>query len=258
MAGVSTIALLERKTSLSRDLFSRYWRDVHGVMAARIPGFDSYIQYHVLPLLEAGSTSPEPFEGIAVVTYTNEANRQGLIESDITLHIHRDEQNVFRRALLYNLGEGACRALIEPGGEGGTTFFLTIPEGQSYDVAAATLRQAGAAAIRLHDLTGSDPGGWNDTDVDDGGAGRRFVAVLETGWASDEEAVSAIRAAIAASGGEIAAYRADERYVMVEHGRPTPLGFRGLDALRTIEDAGASNQLDPLVEKAVFGWPTEI
>jgi hypothetical protein len=41
---------------------------------------------------------------------------------------------------------------------------------------------------------------------------------------------------------------------MVENGRPTPLGFRGLDALRTIEEAGAINQLDPVVEKAVFGW----
>ena len=254
MAGVSTIALLERKTSISRDLFSRYWRDVHGIMAARIPGFDSYIQHHVMPLSEAGSTNPEPFEGIAVVTYTSEANRQGLIESEITPHIHRDEQNVFRRALLYNLGEGARRDLIEPGGAGGTPFFLTIPEGQSYETAAANLRGAGAAAIRLHDLAGADPGGWNDSDVDDGGSGRRFVAVLEVVWARDDDPLAAIRAVIAASGGTIAAYRTAERHVMVEHGRPTPLGFRGLDALLTIEEAEATNQLDPLVERAVFGW----
>ena len=121
MAGVSTIALLERKTSISRDLFSRCWRDVHGIMAARIPGFDSFIQHHGMPMSEVGSTSPEPFEGIAGVTYTSEANRQGLIESDITPHIHPDEQNVFRRALLYNLGEGEHRDLFEPSGEGGTT-----------------------------------------------------------------------------------------------------------------------------------------
>jgi hypothetical protein len=254
VAGVSTIALLERKTSISRDLFSRYWRDVHGVMAARIPGFDTYIQHHVMPLLDVGSTNPEPFEGIATVTYTCEANRQGLIESEITQHIHRDEQNVFRRALLYNLGEGERRDLIEPGSEAGTTFFLTIPEGQPYEAAAAKLRERGAVTIRHHDLTGGDPGGWNDTDVDDGGAGRLFVAVLEMVSTTDAATTSAIRAVVAASGGTIAAYRADERYVMVEHGRPTPLGFRGLDAVRTIEEAGAGNQLDQLVEKAVFGW----
>lgn len=203
MAGVSTIALLERKTSISRDLFSRCWRDVHGIMAARIPGFDSFIQHHVMPMSEVGSTNPEPFEGIAVVTYTSEANRQGLIESDITPHIQPDEQNVFRRALLYNLGEGERRDLFEPSGEGGT--------------------------------------------------GRLFVAVLETVWASNEEALTAIRAVVAASGGTIAAYRTGERYVMVEHGRPTALGFRGLDVLRTIEEAEATNQLDPVVERAVFG-----
>lgn len=254
MAGVSTIALLERKTTISRDLFSRYWRDIHGVMAARIPGFGSYIQHHVMPMLDVGSISPEPFEGIATVTYSSEANRQGLLESDITPHIHRDEQNVFRRALLYNLGEGERRDLGVPGGEGGTTYFLTIPEGQSCDFAAAVLRKAGAATVRLHDLTGGDPGGWNDTDVDDGGTGRLFVAVLEVVSASDEAMVAAISAAVAASGGAIAAYRTEECYIMVENDRPTPLGFRGLDAVRTIEEAAATNQLDPLIEKAVFGW----
>jgi hypothetical protein len=64
MVGVTTIALLERKPSLSRPLFTRYWRDVHGVMAARIPGFESYTQYHVTPMTNIGSEAIEPFEGI--------------------------------------------------------------------------------------------------------------------------------------------------------------------------------------------------
>ena len=42
---VSTIALLQRKDGLSDSLFSRYWRDVHGVLAARIPGFWSYTHF---------------------------------------------------------------------------------------------------------------------------------------------------------------------------------------------------------------------
>lgn len=255
MAGVSTIALLERKTTISRDLFSRYWRDVHGVMAARIPGFASYIQHHVTPMLEAGSTNPEPFEGIAIVNYTSEANRRGLMESAITPHIHRDEQNVFRRALLYNLGEGELKEFSGAGaaGEGGATFFLTIPHGHSCDGATDALLKAGGEAVRLFDLKSADPGGWNDTDVDAGGTGRTFVAVLEVVTINEAATLAAVRAAVAASGGAIAAYRTEERYVMVEHGRPTPLGFRGLDALRTIEEACAINQLDPVVEQAVFG-----
>lgn len=99
MVGVTTVALIERRRDISRDLFSRYWRDVHGVMAVRIPGFASYIQYHVTP---ASIHSP-PFEGIAIVTFAKEDDRQGLVTSEVTQHIHRDEQNVFRRAFLYNL-----------------------------------------------------------------------------------------------------------------------------------------------------------
>lgn len=71
MGKLTTIALLERKQGISRDLFSRYWRDVHGVMAARIPGFDSYVQHHVDPITDIGSRVVEPFEGIAVVTFAN-------------------------------------------------------------------------------------------------------------------------------------------------------------------------------------------
>ncbi len=251
MAGVSTVALLERKPGISRSLFSRYWRDIHGVMAARIPGFASYIQHHVTPLANVGSKDPEQFEGIAIVTYASEADRNGLIHSEITSHIHRDEQNVFRRALLYNLGAGESR--IELAGDGATRVFLVIPEGSDPAVTIAGLQAAGATAIEYHDLTGGDPGGWNDTDVDDGGKGRQFVAVIVSLWPDQPTALAGITKIVAASGGAIAAYLTDERYIMVENGRPTPLGLRGLDAVRTIEEAGAVNQLAHRVEDAIYG-----
>ena len=44
--------------------------------------------------------------------YLTEADRAGLIHSEVTQHIHRDEQNVFCRALLYNLGERASRIIL--------------------------------------------------------------------------------------------------------------------------------------------------
>jgi len=253
MAEVSTVALLERKPTISRDLFSRYWRDVHGVMAARIPGFGTYIQHHVSPLTDVGSVNPEPFEGIALVTYASEADRKGLIKSPITAHMHRDEQNVFRRALLYNLGEGKSRPVITSSDADEPQFFLVVPEGSDPDAVAAKLQTAGAAALDLHDLTGGDPGDWNATDVDDGGSGRRFVAVLMTRWAHEATARQAISTAVATSGGTLAAYRTDARHVMVKDGRPTPLGLRGLDALKTINEACAVNQLDHAVEDVIFG-----
>lgn len=45
----------------------------------------------------------------------------------------------------------------------------------------------------------------------------------------------------------------DATYVMVEAGRPTQLGLRGLDALKTIDEASAVNQLDDAVAAAIYG-----
>src|SRR3546814_16817584 len=108
-------------------------------MAARIPGFDSYTQNHVTPLTDVGSRDPEPFEGIAIVTFVDEAHRQGLVDSKLTRHIHRDEQNVFRRALLYNLGPGARRPLSgqTPTAGGVRTFLVdrnTVVSGKGVSV----------------------------------------------------------------------------------------------------------------------------
>ena len=44
---IATIALIEKKPALDRADFRDYWRDIHGVLAVRIPGFWTYTQYHL-------------------------------------------------------------------------------------------------------------------------------------------------------------------------------------------------------------------
>lgn len=244
MVGVTTVALLERKPGISRDLFSRYWRDVHGVMAARIPGFASYTQHHVTP----GSAASEPFEGIAIVTFANEEDRRGLATSAISGHIHRDEVNVFRRALLYNLAAGADEKIVS--GPSATDVFFVVPASVDPYRIAESVRNAGASCLTTYDLTSGDPAAWNETDVDDGGRGRRFVALVHAGWSDETPAARAIADACDLG---IAVFQLDETHVMVDRGRATPLGLRGLDMLRTIREAGADNQLDPAVERALYG-----
>ncbi len=239
MVGVSTIALIERKPDISRDLFTRYWRDVHGVMAARIPGFESYTQYHVTPV----STTAEPFEGIAIVTFAGEADRQGLATSEITKHIHRDEQNVFRRALLYNLDGAACRSTGDGDRQAKAARFFVLPAG--IEQAPLVDAIADATWCDRYDLTSGDPAGWNDTDID----GCRFVTLVHAGWADD----AAVDASVAQLADMIPAYRLDDAHVMVEGGFPTPVGLRGLDAVRTINEAGADNQLAADVVRAIYG-----
>ena len=45
---VKAIYLIRRKPGLSREDFHRYWRDVHGAIAARIPGLRRYVQCHAI------------------------------------------------------------------------------------------------------------------------------------------------------------------------------------------------------------------
>ena len=245
MVSITTVALLERKPSISRDLFSRYWRDVHGVMAARIPGFDSYTQYHVTP----ASIDSEPFEGIALVTFVNEDDRKGLATSPVAAHIHRDEVNVFRRALLYNLAAGADTVLIVGDQSTGAAGFVVVPIGHDTRSVAERLCGSDPEYLCRYELESGDPGTWNATDVDEGGASRRFAAVFHAVWRGQ----AAADAALSALPSVVARYRLDEVHVLVEDARATPLGLRGLDALRTIREAGAENQLDPVVENAIYG-----
>lgn len=238
MGGVSTVALIERRPDISRSLFTRYWRDVHGVMAARIPGFDCYTQHHVTPL----DPDAEPFEGIAIVTYRSEADRAGLIHSEVTQHIHRDEQNVFRRALLYNLGEGALQTIAGNDDAAGQAMFLVIDAGADVGAIVAALGD-GPRYLAIYDLTGGDPSGWNQTDT----SGRVFGSLVHGIWPDRATAVATAEKL------PVAAYLLDEQHVMVANGTPTPVGLRGLDAVKTIEEAGADNQLSDAVVRAVYG-----
>lgn len=238
MVGVSTVALIERRPDISRSLFTRYWRDVHGVMAARIPGFDTYTQHHVTPL----DPDAPKFEGIALVTYRSEDDRAGLINSEVTQHIHRDEQNVFRRALLYNLGEGAFRLIKSSDDASGQAMFVVFDAGTDVDAVLSTLDDA-PLYLAVYDLTSGDPSGWNETDA----SGTVFTALLHGTWPDRSSALSAAGALTGA------AYVLDQRYVMVDGGKPTTLGLRGLDAANTIAEAGADNQLTAEVVRAVYG-----
>jgi hypothetical protein len=315
MVRLTTVALIERKPDISRSLFTRYWRDVHGVMAARIPGFESYVQYHVTPL--AGNTAAtaepvagigtrmaEPFEGIAIVTFADAADRAGLADSDISHFIQRDEQNVFRRALLYNLEAGASvtrradpDAIVNAGpawlagsdaaqtagpawlagsdaaqtaspawrsaatssnhpsaSSSSVSVFVLVAAAAGLEpgTIASALGADGLVELHTHDLISGDPSAWNETDVDDGGGGRRFRCIVQGRWVDVAKARAAIARATTAGRGEIASYVVDDMYVMVERGRPTPLGLRGWDALQTIHEAGAANQLEDAVMDAIY------
>jgi len=60
------ILLLHRKPDMSVADFQAYWHDVHGPIAARMPGLKGYLQMHAQP--DARGDAP-PCDGIAQLTF---------------------------------------------------------------------------------------------------------------------------------------------------------------------------------------------
>lgn len=63
---IKVIYLIRRKPGMSVEDFHRYWREVHGAIAARIPGLRGYVQCHAL----TGEGSPgTDYDGAAEVWF---------------------------------------------------------------------------------------------------------------------------------------------------------------------------------------------
>lgn len=279
---VTTLALLIRKTGISSGLFSRYWRDVHGMLAARIPGFESYIQYHLdAPLddvLPGQATCQRRvgaiahFDGLAEVTFKNADKRIGLATSSVTTLIQEDEKNVFRTSLLFNLNEGASQTVFtDPVARPPHGVFILLRglPGCTRDSIVAALDALLLPALRAinslhllrtHILLSGEQQSWKTDGVDNQQtADTAFDAIVHLGFA-DAPMPDSLRKALAAAPdtlyqvmSRIEIYPVRACHVMVDGGRPTELGLRGLDAQLTIAAAGAANQRSDAVLRCVYG-----
>jgi uncharacterized protein (TIGR02118 family) len=63
---VKAIYLIRRKPGMSAEDFHRYWREVHGPIAARIPGLRRYVQCHSI---DAGFGDAPEYDGAAEVWF---------------------------------------------------------------------------------------------------------------------------------------------------------------------------------------------
>ncbi len=62
---------ITRKAGLTDAEFHRYWREVHGPIAKKIPQLKSYVQTHRIPF--PGGAANSPYDGAAEVMIENEA-----------------------------------------------------------------------------------------------------------------------------------------------------------------------------------------
>ena len=60
---VKIIYCITKKPGLSDAEFHRYWKDVHGPIAARIPSVRRYVQSHMIP--GGNEIRPADYDGVA-------------------------------------------------------------------------------------------------------------------------------------------------------------------------------------------------
>ena len=285
---VSTVALLSRRQGLTAAMFTAYWRDVHGVMAARIPGFDSYTQFHLGPLVlgrmalpaqVGGAPDGEQIHGFAEVHFTSASERQALSDSTIAAYIREDERNVFSSSWLYNLPSERSliwsRTLEEEvdarvGSEASTTAIVLIKAATGRDGFDASLTERllaslqavpAVASVGVFRLVKKDALQWQTTGVnnaiDDSSA---FDLALRVRVVLDADVWSAVNNAFESLSGtffdvvtRVYCYPVTGCFQMVRSGRPTRLGLRGLPANLLIASIGASNQCTAEVVEAIYG-----
>src|SRR3546814_4613219 len=94
-------------------------------------------------------------------------------------------------------------------GAAGQAMFLVVEAGADVGAIVAALGEA-PLYLAVHDLTGGDPSGWNQTDT----SGRVFGSLIHGIWPERAVAIATAEKLPAA------AYLLDERHVMVEGGKP--------------------------------------
>jgi len=113
--------LLKKRSGISRQLFSDYWKNVHGPVCARLPGQYQYWQFHLehsqkdLWAIHEGIEyylSPEDqFDGIAELTFTSEEERKIWFQAAAILM--NDEHNLFNKAIGYNTSSNNSKTYVD-------------------------------------------------------------------------------------------------------------------------------------------------
>ena len=113
--------LIKKKEEIERDLFTGYWKNVHGPVCARLPGLNSYFQFHLkdcanawlLKNTEKYDLSKEDcFDGIAELAFLSEKDSLAWMNASGEV-LQSDENNFASKAIIYVTKEGNSRTYID-------------------------------------------------------------------------------------------------------------------------------------------------
>lgn len=113
--------LIKKKKEIERDLFQGYWKNVHGPVCARLPGLNSYYQFHLEDINSAwlfknGEKDALPkedyFDGIAELVFLSAKDSQVWMNASGEI-LQSDENNFASKAIIYVTNEGNSRTYVD-------------------------------------------------------------------------------------------------------------------------------------------------
>ncbi|OUM00787.1 EthD domain-containing protein [Variovorax sp. JS1663] len=269
---VPMLVLLSRRGSISPEDFRAYWQDVHGPLAARLPGLHHYRQLHLqaergwwpeVDGVDPGVPPQDRVDGIAEMAFASYEGQQAYAAH---AHLTRDdEQYLFRRTVRYLADEvSATESTVrihQPDTTQATPFRLCVLFRRRTELSPSLF----AERLRALLLPISDCTVWTLQPRDNGKnhllsvnvdhdtpPGRQYDAIGELGFASAMQARQRLaeRGFVEQQASVLSAahvYRIEQVAPMLLQGRMTLSGRRGHTVAQLIARVGASNQVEPAV-----------
>lgn len=113
---------LKRKKGVPPDLFHAYWRDVHGPIAARIPGMHDYYQHHLaydeggawqtVPSINYDFPQEDRFDGLGEGTFATQEDVQKYFTGAGGV-LMKDEPNLFEETVAYTTNGGNSKTYVD-------------------------------------------------------------------------------------------------------------------------------------------------
>jgi uncharacterized protein (TIGR02118 family) len=90
--GVKQISFLRAKPGLGNEAFRKHWRELHGPIAAGVPGMRRYVQNHTRTGARAAGFVT-PYDGVPIAWFDDTATMRASADSDAYKRTRADEAN---------------------------------------------------------------------------------------------------------------------------------------------------------------------
>ncbi|CAM2188041.1 putative EthD domain-containing protein [Paraburkholderia sacchari] len=274
-SSVGIVAVLGRKPQIDSELFSSYWRDIHGAFVAAYGGPARYRQLHLAaydPELWADASvardlgDVRPLDGIAEFIFSDaEARHQWA--STVGSFADADDPNVFARSTSYSIAEGGLAswrdASVEPSPDT-VRLIIMLKAAQSPASLHDYLVDELASAVNADDNASDDiaymqvtrfnPYTIPDWVDDETGVDRvlkpceQYDVMLEIAFRDDtsrqrffHQQFPQYRDRFASEVASLNVYRVRNAYTLIHDGKLTLNGWLGHDRAALVQRVGAGN-----------------